>query len=167
MSASLKGKSVIVTGGSKGIGKGIAKVFAGFGAKVLIAARQLKDAEATAQELTKAGGTASAFAADAPSSTLNPRAAASRTCSHLRKCGLKPRIAKSAKAPNASPAVHAARIAVAAARMRPRAATNGVNARRTASTPRSFLKRHGPPRGARRKPRSSAMRLAKNATRFC
>jgi 3-oxoacyl-[acyl-carrier protein] reductase len=64
MSASLKGKSVIVTGGSKGIGKGIAKVFAGFGAKVLIAARQLKEAEATAQELTKAGGTASAFAAD-------------------------------------------------------------------------------------------------------
>lgn len=64
MSASLKGKSVIVTGGSKGIGKGIAKVLAGFGAKVLIAARQLKDAEATAQELTKAGGTASAFAAD-------------------------------------------------------------------------------------------------------
>jgi 3-oxoacyl-[acyl-carrier protein] reductase len=64
MSASLKGKSVIVTGGSKGIGKGIARVFAGFGAKVLIAARQLKDAEATAHELTKAGGTASAFAAD-------------------------------------------------------------------------------------------------------
>jgi 3-oxoacyl-[acyl-carrier protein] reductase len=64
MSASLKGKSVIVTGGSKGIGKGIARIFAGFGAKVLIAARQLKEAEATAQELTKAGGTASAFAAD-------------------------------------------------------------------------------------------------------
>jgi 3-oxoacyl-[acyl-carrier protein] reductase len=64
MSASLKGKSVIVTGGSKGIGKGIARVFAGFGAKVLIAARNLKEAEAAAQELTKAGGTASAFAAD-------------------------------------------------------------------------------------------------------
>jgi len=64
MSASLKSKSVIVTGGSKGIGKGIAKVFASHGAKVLIVARQLKDAEATAQELTKAGGTASAFAAD-------------------------------------------------------------------------------------------------------
>lgn len=64
MSASLKGKSVIVTGGSKGIGKGIARVFAGHGAKVLIVARHLKDAEATAQELSKAGGTASAFAGD-------------------------------------------------------------------------------------------------------
>ncbi|HEY3146362.1 MAG TPA: SDR family NAD(P)-dependent oxidoreductase, partial [Dongiaceae bacterium] len=64
MSASLKGQSVIVTGGSKGIGKGIARVFAGHGAKVLIVARHLKDAEATAAELAKAGGTASAFSGD-------------------------------------------------------------------------------------------------------
>ena len=64
MSQSLKGKSVIVTGGSKGIGKGIARVFAGHGAKVLIVARHLKGAEATAQEFAKAGGTASAFAGD-------------------------------------------------------------------------------------------------------
>jgi 3-oxoacyl-[acyl-carrier protein] reductase len=64
MSASLRGKSVIVTGGSKGIGKGIATVFATHGAKVLIVARTLKDAEATAHELTKAGGTASACAGD-------------------------------------------------------------------------------------------------------
>jgi 3-oxoacyl-[acyl-carrier protein] reductase len=64
LTSSLSGKSVIVTGGSKGIGKGIAKVFAGHGAKVLIVARNLKDAEATAQELGKAGGTVSAFAAD-------------------------------------------------------------------------------------------------------
>jgi 3-oxoacyl-[acyl-carrier protein] reductase len=64
MSASLKGKSVIVTGGSKGIGKGIAKVFAGHGAKVLIVARNLKDAEAAAQALSKEGATVSACAGD-------------------------------------------------------------------------------------------------------
>jgi 3-oxoacyl-[acyl-carrier protein] reductase len=64
MSASLKGKSVIVTGGSKGIGKGIARVFAGHGAKVLIVARHVNDAEAAAQELSEGGATVSAFAAD-------------------------------------------------------------------------------------------------------
>ena len=64
MSASLKGKSVIVTGGSKGIGKGIARVLAGHGAKVLIVARHMNDAEAAAQELSKGGATVGAFAAD-------------------------------------------------------------------------------------------------------
>ena len=61
MYESLKGKSVIVTGGSKGIGKGIARVFVGHGAKVMIVGRDLKAAEATAKEL---GGGASAFSAD-------------------------------------------------------------------------------------------------------
>src|SRR5215813_14060857 len=64
MSASLKGKSVIVTGASKGIGKGIARVFAGHEAKVLSVGRHLKDAEAAAQELSNGGATVSAFAAD-------------------------------------------------------------------------------------------------------
>ena len=64
MSASLKGKSVIVTGGSKGIGKGIARVFAGHDAKTLIVARHLRDAEAAARELSEDGATVSAFAAD-------------------------------------------------------------------------------------------------------
>ena len=64
MSASLKGKSVIVTGGSKGIGKGIARVFAGHGARVLIVGRQLNDAEDAARELSNAGASVLAFSAD-------------------------------------------------------------------------------------------------------
>jgi 3-oxoacyl-[acyl-carrier protein] reductase len=64
MSASLNGKSVIVTGGSKGIGRGMARVFAGHGAKVLIVARHSKEAEAAARELSSGGATISAFAAD-------------------------------------------------------------------------------------------------------
>jgi 3-oxoacyl-[acyl-carrier protein] reductase len=61
MLTSLAGKSVVVTGASKGIGKGIARVFARHGAKVLIVARHADQAEATAKEL---GNGASAFAAD-------------------------------------------------------------------------------------------------------
>jgi 3-oxoacyl-[acyl-carrier protein] reductase len=64
MLTSLKGKSVIVTGASKGIGKGIAGVFARNGAKVLVVARHLDAAKATAEEFVKAGGTASAIAGD-------------------------------------------------------------------------------------------------------
>ncbi len=64
MLTSINGKSVIVTGASKGIGKGIAKVFAQQGAKVLIVARGLDGATATAEEINATGGTASACSAD-------------------------------------------------------------------------------------------------------
>jgi 3-oxoacyl-[acyl-carrier protein] reductase len=64
MLTSIAGRSVIVTGGSKGIGKGIAKVFAKNGAKVLVVSRTLSEAEACAAELVRDGGTASGFAAD-------------------------------------------------------------------------------------------------------
>ncbi|MEO0624388.1 MAG: 3-oxoacyl-ACP reductase FabG [Pseudomonadota bacterium] len=55
MFTSIAGKSVLVTGGSKGIGKGIAAVFAKAGAKVMIAARGEAAAKATVDEMTGAG----------------------------------------------------------------------------------------------------------------
>ena len=61
MLTSVAGKSVIVTGASKGIGKGIAGVFGKNGAKVLVVSRHADQAEATAKEL---GNGASGFAAD-------------------------------------------------------------------------------------------------------
>lgn len=61
MLTSVVGKSVVVTGASKGIGKGIAGVFAKNGARVLVVARHLDQAEAAAKDL---GNGASAFAAD-------------------------------------------------------------------------------------------------------
>jgi 3-oxoacyl-[acyl-carrier protein] reductase len=64
MLTSVKGNSVVVTGASKGIGKGIARVFAKNGAKVLIVARSVAQAKATAKEI---GNDASAFAADVTS----------------------------------------------------------------------------------------------------
>lgn len=51
MLTSLQGKSVIVTGGSKGIGRGIATVFARQGAKVTIAARNEADLKAASSEI--------------------------------------------------------------------------------------------------------------------
>jgi 3-oxoacyl-[acyl-carrier protein] reductase len=64
MLTSLEGRSVIVTGGSKGIGKGMARVFASKGASVLITARDPAQAEAAAADIRASGGIASAVAAD-------------------------------------------------------------------------------------------------------
>ncbi len=68
MLTSVEGRSVVVTGSSMGIGKGIAKVFAKHGAQVLIVARGLEAAEATAEEIRSEGGSASACSADVTNS---------------------------------------------------------------------------------------------------
>ncbi|NIP88212.1 MAG: 3-oxoacyl-ACP reductase FabG [Gammaproteobacteria bacterium] len=64
MLTSIKDRSVVVTGGSKGIGKGIARVFAAQGAKVMIAARGAEAGNAAADELRAAGGTVEFCACD-------------------------------------------------------------------------------------------------------
>jgi 3-oxoacyl-[acyl-carrier protein] reductase len=61
MLKSLEGKTVIVTGASKGIGRGIAKRFGLAGLNVLVVSRHLNEAEKVASEV---GVKASAFAAD-------------------------------------------------------------------------------------------------------
>ena len=61
MFKSLSGQTAIVTGASKGIGKGIARCLADAGLNVLVVSRNLAEAEKAAAEL---GGKASGFAAD-------------------------------------------------------------------------------------------------------
>jgi 3-oxoacyl-[acyl-carrier protein] reductase len=55
MLTSIQGKTVLITGASKGIGRGIAKVFAKQGANTVIVARHLDAAQAVADELKMAG----------------------------------------------------------------------------------------------------------------
>jgi len=60
----LTGRSVIVTGGSKGIGRGLALRFGEVGAKILVVSRSQAEADAVAAEIIAAGGAARGFAAD-------------------------------------------------------------------------------------------------------
>ncbi len=60
----LPGKVAIVTGGGQGIGRGIALVFAGEGAQVMIATRTSKHGEETVRLIREAGGTVALCATD-------------------------------------------------------------------------------------------------------
>ncbi len=58
MFTSIAGRAVVVTGGTRGIGKGIASVFARNGAKVLITGRDAEAARAASDELQALAGAA-------------------------------------------------------------------------------------------------------------
>ncbi len=59
MAITLQGKAAIVTGAGRGIGKGIAAVFAKEGARVLVVNRSADAGQATTKEIVAAGGEAS------------------------------------------------------------------------------------------------------------
>ncbi|WP_319449887.1 MULTISPECIES: 3-oxoacyl-ACP reductase FabG [unclassified Mycobacterium] len=67
MFTSLQGRTAVVTGGSKGIGRGIAETFAAAGVNVVITARTQGDLDAAVAELAGQPGTVSGVAADVSS----------------------------------------------------------------------------------------------------
>jgi NAD(P)-dependent dehydrogenase (short-subunit alcohol dehydrogenase family) len=80
LAAALRGKTVLVTGASFGIGEGVARIVAGAGAKVVLVARTAERLEEVAGDIRAAGGEAVVLAADltdpAAVEALAPRIAA-------------------------------------------------------------------------------------------
>jgi 3-oxoacyl-[acyl-carrier protein] reductase len=64
---SLQGRTTVITGGSKGIGRGIAETFANAGVNVVISGRNQSDIDATVADLAGRPGSVSGVAADVTS----------------------------------------------------------------------------------------------------
>ena len=64
MGISIAGKIAVVTGASRGIGEGIARVFADEGATVICAARSKDDGNRVVQSINDSGGQSEFFQAD-------------------------------------------------------------------------------------------------------
>ena len=60
----LQGKIALITGASKGLGYGLAKIFAQEGAKVAVASRDISHLESLAEEIRSEGGICESFALD-------------------------------------------------------------------------------------------------------
>ena len=85
----LEGKVAIVTGGGSGLGEAIAKSLAARGSKVVVSDINLKGAERVVQEITDAGGTASAIQHDAAKAEDNERAVGHAVrCGRHRRCAV-------------------------------------------------------------------------------
>jgi 3-oxoacyl-[acyl-carrier protein] reductase len=75
MPPSLEGRVALITGGTHGIGKGIAGVFCRLDARVLLVARDERSGERAAAELRAAGGEATFCSADVRDASALQRAA--------------------------------------------------------------------------------------------
>lgn len=60
----LDGKAIVVTGGGRGLGRGMAHALSEAGARVMLAARTQSQLDATAEEIRSRGGAVATFAAD-------------------------------------------------------------------------------------------------------
>lgn len=72
----MKGKTVIVTGGSSGIGKALAEVFGQHGSRILITGRNTADLDVAVAELKQKGIEVNGFAADVSREEDNKKMAA-------------------------------------------------------------------------------------------